>query len=259
MNRARLGAIGAVTVGSALAVWSAFGVLRSRSAERVDYTVERTIDDRTEIRRYPELVRVETTGDSTREAFGRLFDYIQGANESRSDVSMTAPVRTDEGTGENAGDDKGAGEEIEMTAPVRTANGADSESVSMTAPVRTDTGDDGVEMGFYLPSKYTPNTAPRPTNSQVSLAVEAPRSVATRRFSWWRPDWRTRRQASKLLDSLADSDVEPVGEPFSLGYNDPSTPPFLRTNEVAVDVEWADAVPTAEASGGEDAPDLGGD
>src|SRR5699024_8814879 len=121
--------------GSALAVWSAFGVLRTRSAERVDYTVERMIDDRTEIRRYPELVRVETTGDSTREAFGRLFDYIQGANESRSDVSMTAPVRTDENTAE----DEEVGEEIEMTAPVRTENGSDSESVSMTAPVRTDT------------------------------------------------------------------------------------------------------------------------
>lgn len=254
MNRARLGAIGLVTAGSALAVWSAFGVLRSRSAERVDYTVERTIDDRTEIRRYPELVRVETTGDSTREAFGRLFDYIQGANEPLSDVPMTAPVRTDNDTGE----DEDEGEEIEMTAPVRTGN-TDSESVSMTAPVRTDTDDDGVQMGFYLPAKYTPNTAPRPTNSQVSLAVESPRSVATRRFSWWRPDWRTRRQASKLLDSLADSDVEPVGEPFSLGYNDPSTPPFLRTNEVAVDVEWADAVPTAGPSGGEDTPGVGDD
>ncbi|GAA0457001.1 heme-binding protein [Halococcus dombrowskii] len=254
MNRARLGAIGVATAGGALAVWSAFGVLRSRSAERVDYTVERTIDDRTEIRRYPELVRVETTGDSTREAFGRLFDYIQGANESRSDVSMTAPVRTD-----NTGEDEGAGESIEMTAPVRTENGADSESVSMTAPVRTDTDDDGVRMGFYLPSNYTPNTAPRPTGSEVSLAVEPPRSVATRRFSWWRPDWRTRRQASKLLDSLGDSDVEPVGEPFSLGYNDPSTPPFLRTNEVAVDVEWADGASTAETSGGEDTPDIGGD
>lgn len=228
MNRARLGIIGAATVGGALAVWSAFGLLRSRSAERVDYTVERAIDDRTEVRRYPELVRVETVGESNREAFGRLFDYIQGKNESRSDVSMTAPVKIDEE----------AGEEIEMTSPVRMENGADSEEVSMTSPVRTDAADDGVRMGFYLPEKYTPNTAPRPTNPTVSLAIEPPRSVATRRFSWWRPDWRTRRQQSKLLATLDGTDARPVGEPFSLGYNDPSTPPFLRTNEVAVEVEW---------------------
>ena len=169
MNRARLGLVGAAAVGGGLALWSAFGLLRSRSAEQVDYIVERTIDDRTEVRRYPELVKVETTGSSNREAFFRLFDYIQGANESQSEVSMTAPVRTDD-----------AGEEV-----------------SMTAPVRTDDDEDGVRMAFYLPVEYTPNTAPRPTHPGVSLAVESPRSVATRRFSWWSFDWRTRRQGAE--------------------------------------------------------------
>lgn len=211
MNRARLGLVGAAAVGGGLALWSAFGLLRSRSAEQVEYTVERTIDDRTEVRRYPELVRAETTGSSGREAFLRLFDYIQGANESGSDVPMTAPVRTDDA----------------------------GETVSMTAPVRIDDDDeDGVRMAFYLPAEYTPNTAPRPAHSSVSLVVEPPRSVAARRFSWWAFDWRTRRQESKLLDSLAGSEVTPVGEPFSFGYDDPSVPPFLRTNEVAVEVEW---------------------
>ena len=210
MNRARLGLVGAVAVGGGLALWSAFGLLRSRSAEQVDYTVERTIDDRTEVRRYPELVKVETTGSSDREAFFRLFDYIQGANESQAEVSMTAPVREDDA----------------------------SEEVSMTAPVRTDDDEDGVRMAFYLPAEYTPNTAPRPTHPRVSLAVEPPQSVATRRFSWWSFDWRTDRQGAKLLDTLDGSEVTPVGEPFSLGYDDPSVPPFLRTNEVAVEVVW---------------------
>ena len=212
MNRKRLGIIGVAAVGGAVGIWSAFGLLRSRSVERVAYTVERTIDDRTEIRRYPELVRVETTGSSDREAFGRLFDYLQGANASRSTVSMTAPVRTDE-------------------------DGETGEAVSMTAPVRIDE-EDGVRMGFYLPEKYTPNTAPQPTDTDVSLAVEPPRSVAARRFSWWATDWRTSRQQSKLLYALADIEVEPTGDPFVLGYDDPSTPPFLRTHEAAVDVEW---------------------
>ena len=199
---------------------------------KVDCTVERTLDDRTEIRRYPELVRVETTGSSNREAFGRLFEYLQGANESRSAVAMTAPVRTD-------GDVDG--ESIEMTSPVRTEpeREAESESVLMTSPVRTDDGDDGDGVRrFYLPETYTPNTAPRPTDPTVSLAVEPPRSVAARRFSWWVTAWRTSRQQSKLLDTLSENGVTPIGEPFSLGYDAPGTPPFLRTNEVAVEVEW---------------------
>ncbi|WP_049999041.1 SOUL family heme-binding protein [Halococcus sediminicola] len=228
MNRKRLGIVGVAAVGGVVGVWSAFGLLRSRSVERVGYTVERTIDDRTEIRRYPELTRVETTGSSNREAFRRLFEYLQGANASRSEVAMTAPVRT--------GEDGETSEKVPMTAPVHTDTG---ESVSMTAPVRTDKDEEnGVRMGFYLPEKYTPNTAPQPTDPDVSLAVEPPRSVATRRFSWWATDWRTSRQQSKLLDTLADTEVQPTGEPFVLGYDDPSTPPFLRTHEAAVDVEW---------------------
>jgi hypothetical protein len=233
MNRARLGIVGATVVGGAVAVWSGFGLLRSRSVERVEYTIERTLDDRTEIRRYPELVRVETTGSSNREAFMRLFEYLQGANESRSNVAMTAPVRTDEDIC-----DTEESVSVEMTSPVRFNRTNESDSVSMTAPVRTDSNGDEVRMGFYLPAKYTPHTAPRPTNSAVSLAVEPPRSVATRRFSWWASDWRTNRQQSKLLETLSGVDVKPLGEPFSLGYDDPSTPPFLRTNEVAVEVEW---------------------
>jgi len=70
MNRTRLGLVGAAAVGGAVALWSRYSLLASRSTESVDYTVERTLDDRTEIRRYPELVRVETTGSSNREAFG---------------------------------------------------------------------------------------------------------------------------------------------------------------------------------------------
>ncbi|EMA45378.1 SOUL family heme-binding protein [Halococcus saccharolyticus] len=231
MNRTRLEVASAAAVGGAVALWSGYSVLTSRSAERVEYIVERTIDDRTEIRRYPELVRVETTGSSNREAFERLFEYLQGANESRSAVAMTAPVRTDE----NAD-----GEPIEMTSPVRTdVNRTDEgESVSMTSPVRIEDGDDGVRMGFYLPAEYTPNTAPRPTDSAVSLAIEEPRSVAARRFSWWATDWRTKRQQSKLLQTLSRADVTPVGEPFSLGYDAPGTPPFLRRNEVAIEVTW---------------------
>jgi hypothetical protein len=231
MNRTRLGVAGAAAVGGAVALWSGYGVLASRSAERVEYTVERTIDNRTEIRRYPELVRVETTGSSNREAFGRLFEYLQGANEARSDVAMTVPVRTDEDAD---------GEPTEMTSPVRTdGDRADEgESVSMTSPVRTEGGGDGVRMGFYLPAEYTPNTAPRPTDAAVSLATEEPRSVAARHFSWWATDWRTNRQQSTLLETLSESAVTPVGEPFSLGYDAPGTPPFLRTNEVAVEVTW---------------------
>jgi hypothetical protein len=126
-----------------------------------------------------------------------------------------------------------------MTAPVRTDRVGDgeSEAVSMTAPVRT-TGDDGVTMSFYLPEEYTPATAPTPTDSRVRLVVQPPQTLAVKTFSWWATESRVAKQRSALLDTLVENDVGLRGEPFLLQYNDPYTPPFMRRNEVAVEIEW---------------------
>lgn len=215
MSRKRLALAGVVALGGITGYWMVRSSLASRSAERVEYTVERTLDADTEIRRYPELVLVETTATSDREAFGRLFRYLDGANESRSDVAMTTPVRTDDASDES------------------------SDSIAMTAPVRTDvTEGDERRMWFYLPSTYTPNTAPRPTDAEVRLTVEPPRSLAVRTFSWWATERRTNRQQEMLEETLAAHDVSTVGGPFCLQYDAPGTPPFLRTNEVAIEVAW---------------------
>ena len=95
----------------------------------------------------------------------RLFEYLQGANESRSAVAMTAPAHTD-------GDVDG--ESIEMTSPVRTEpeREAEGESVPMTSPVRTDDGDDGgdgVRMGVLSPRGLHPEHGPTADRSS-SLA-----------------------------------------------------------------------------------------
>ncbi|KTG10007.1 heme-binding protein [Haloprofundus marisrubri] len=212
--------------GGALALWTGWGVYSTYSAERVPYETVAEYGD-VEIRRYPQAVLVETAADDEETAFRRLFRYIAGANTVGEEVSMTTPVATDK-----------SGEELSMTTPVRTE---ESEQVSMTAPVRTDDERGRVTMAFYLPADYTPATAPTPTNSQVRLVVEPSRTVAVRQFSWFATDSRVRRQREKLLDGLDDAGVEPLGEPHLLQYNDPYTPPFMRRNEVAVEVTWDEA------------------
>ena len=139
---------------------------------------------------------------------------------------MTAPVAT-------------GGEAIAMTAPVRTARGS-GEALSMTAPVRTDSEGSAVTMAFYLPAEYDAETAPAPTDPAVRLVVEPARTVAARRFSWYATDDRVERERRALLDVLAEGDVEPLGSPVLLQYNDPWTPPFMRRNEVEVLVEPPD-------------------
>jgi hypothetical protein len=153
------------------------------------------------------VVLAETTADSTDEAFRRLFDYITGANEGSAKISMTTPVRT-------------AGE-----------------TMAMTAPVQTERSGDGVRMGFFLPADYSPETTPAPTDPTVSLTVEAPRTLAVLRFSWYATDRRTERRERELLDTLAERGLPTTTEPFLLRYNDPYTPPFMMRNEVAVGVD----------------------
>lgn len=198
--------------GALFAGWVGWGIYSSRGAESVPYEQQGTVDG-TEIRRYPQTIRAETTAPNQRTAFRRLFNYISGANRGGESISMTAPVETQSG-----------------------------ESISMTAPVRSETvetaGSDSEElrMGFYLPAAYTPETAPEPTDEAVTLVTEPAKTVAVDQFSWFAPTWRVERRTEKLLSTLTQAGIEPIGTPSLLRYNDPWTPPFMRRNEVVVEV-----------------------
>lgn len=193
------------SIGMSVAAWIGWGLYTSRTTDRVPYTTERTVDG-VEIRRYPQVVLAETEGETTMVAFRRLYEYITGANEGSEEIEMTAPVRS-------------RGATIPMTAPVRTRRSAQT-----------------VTMSFYLPSEYDPDSAPKPTDPDVTLAVEEPRRLAVRSFSWYATAGRIEAHEQRLRETLDAHDVETTGEPFVLQYDDPRTPPFLRTNEVAVEI-----------------------
>jgi hypothetical protein len=196
-----LGVVGLATV----AAVGARSRRASQQAERVPHDVVDTLDG-VELRQYPTTLAVETVAPSTGAAFGRLFGYIAGANSGNEEIAMTAPVAT---------------------------GGTD---IAMTTPVETDDADEGVRMAFFLPAEYDSETAPRPTNDRVELVERPSRTLAVLSFSWWATDGRTARKQRALLDALVDADLTVAGEPFLMQYDPPWTPPFLRTNEVAVEV-----------------------
>ncbi|MDS0300469.1 heme-binding protein [Halogeometricum sp. S1BR25-6] len=225
-------------VGAALSAWVGWGVYSARSAERVPYETLGSLNGgRVELRRYPRTLLAETTARDEETAFRRLFDYISGANEGSESVEMTAPVRTDEDPKRGEGRRNG---ESASTAAARVEGNADESNgsnVSMTAPVRTDEADDGVRMAFFLPAEYTQETAPTPTDPDVRLVVEGPRTVAVTSFSWRATDRRVASAEDSLRATLEREGIEPRGEPTLLRYNDPYTPPFMRRNEVAAAVD----------------------
>ena len=183
---------------------SILGVFGIRAAlEQPRYRVVSTLADHVEIRSYGPLVAVETQveGDEN-DAFSRLFRYITGANAWDTTIKRTAPV-AQSGGGRFGG---------------AAASGA------------TQT------MQFLLPARLAADP-PAPTDPRVHVVTVPARTLAVIRFSgsFGRRNLDTHLQ--ELRDVLARNGRTAEGAPIFLGYDPPFTLPFLRRNEVALQIE----------------------
>lgn len=139
-----------------------------------------------------------------------------------------------------------------MTAPVITTEPR-PQKLAMTAPVVT-TPDDAMQ--FVLPFEYTDVAqAPQPMNKAVRLKAVPPRIVAVTRFSGWYSKSIGHQKLKQLHQALARdeliSEAERTAEPESLQWNvaqyhPPFTLPFLRRNEVWIELQPSSSPAVAE-------------
>lgn len=195
------------------------------SLEQPDYTVLYKDGD-IEYRQYePYLVAatvIENSGtrnNAGNEGFRRLFNYITGSNQRQAEIAMTAPV----------------------------AQGPSSEKIAMTAPVQRSSSTQGYSVAFMLPTKYTLETAPVPTDERVQIKAIPGRLMAVLRYSgrWTESNYAKKQGA--LRDALDAESINRVGEFQSALYDPPYTPPFMRRNEVMVEVNQLPAAAAQEA------------
>ena len=188
-----------------------------RSTAEPDYAVLKT-EEPFEVREYEPLVIAEILVDASFDeagkiAFKRLFGYISGDNAAASEIAMTAPVMAlDE-------------------------NGSGGEKISMTAPVTGQQTAQGWRYAFVLPSGYTLANAPLPTNPEVRLSQVPARQVAVVRFSGSRSETAYARNLSLLRQWMRQNQLEAGSLPRVAGYDPPWTLPFLRRNEVMIDIK----------------------
>jgi hypothetical protein len=186
------------------------------ATEEPAYKVVRS-EGRFEIRDYaPHLVaettvradeasaRVDSASDT---GFGRLFDYITGANRPQQDIAMTSPV-------------------------LRTR--ADGTSIAMTVPVTDTRRDDLVVVAFLVPSQYTAETVPQPTNPEVRIRVVPARRVAAVRFNGYWTDAAFAAEEQALREFLKKEKLAPAGPAELARYDAPFVPPGERRNEILV-------------------------
>ena len=115
----------------------------------------------------------------------------------------------------------------------------DGDKISMTAPVmqlRGDTQDNWI-ISFSMPSKYDASSLPAPNNEQVFTETIGPTKAAVIRFSGNADEKLLVKKAEQLSDWLNKAAFTAKSKPRYMFYNDPSTPPFLRRNEVFIEIE----------------------
>jgi len=192
-------------------------ILGIRTSEEASYEVLKNYDH-VEIREYAELVIVETYvnadyDDASNIAFKKLFAYISGENLSKSKISMTAPVMSKEGSA------------------------VDGDKIPMTSPVLGEKQARGWRYSFVLPSGYTLENAPLPSSPDVKLAVMPGKKVAVIRYSGSWEEKSMREKSEELVLWIQTNGFEILSNPRSAGYDPPWTLPFLRRNEIMIDVK----------------------
>ena len=171
-----------------------------------------------ELREYaPKIIaEVVVDGDmreSSSKGFRLIADYIFGNNTAQY----------------------GRSEKISMTAPVSVEPRA--EKISMTAPVGVQHEKNGWKVYFVMPSQYTLETLPKPNNPVVSIKQISSQKFAVIRFSGLVDEEKMAKKVAELKQWVVNKKLKILGNPELARYNPPWTLPFLRRNEVMVEVE----------------------
>ena len=198
-------------------------VLMSNEAMAIEspqYTVVYT-DGLVEYRQYEPYIVAETFVDNSvsykpasNEGFMRLFRYITGNNIVQVDIDMTAPVQLS----------------------------VVSEEISMTAPVQRAETEEGWRIAFMLPSKFSMETAPLPTDERINLRPVASQLMAVVRYSGRWTERNYEKHKEKLLEGIEAAAIESIGVFESAAYDAPYVLPFLRRNEVMIEVKSAPVI-----------------
>ena len=114
----------------------------------------------------------------------------------------------------------------------------DGDKISMTAPVIQSAGENEGDwvVSFSMPSKYHESSLPDPQNPSIYTEDLDPMVAAVIRFSGKANEQMLSNKTKTLLQWLEQAGYKVQSKPKYLFYNDPSTPGFLRRNEVMVQV-----------------------
>ena len=181
------------------------------NVEKPDYKVIQT-ERNIEIRQYEPMIiaEVEVDGkreDAIREGFRLIADYIFGNNTVQRDIAMTAPVQQQE-----------------------------SQKIAMTAPVQQQSTGRSWQISFVMPSKYSMETLPEPKNDRVRLKEIMTKKFVVIKFSGTNSNENVTEHENQLMNYIESNQIKIIDSPKYAFYNAPWTLPFMRRNEVMIEI-----------------------
>jgi len=195
--------------GSAAALLTRWQLARLFS-EKARYTIE-SLDGEFEVRQYAPRVQAETVlnaapwAQSLHEGFDRLAKYIYGGNSRQMKIAMTAPVLVTVGATDRA--------------------------------TRT--------VAFKMPDSEPFETLPVPLDRQITLRRIPARRVAALSYTGRYGSEIPAEKRQELLAYVRAAGFLPIGEVTFAGYDAPWTLPWLRRNEVQVELSSLPGLPRA--------------
>ena len=189
-----------------IALFIIFNTNLSMALEEPAYKIIKSYEGY-EIRKYDDRLAVEVEFRSEDSGFNYLFNYISGENTTSEKISMTVPV-------------------------------TQSAKIDMTAPVTQSNKDGKMLMQFFLPSKFTIDTAPTPTNKRVKLVIIEGGYYAIKRYSGRTSDTNYKKHLEKLKENLTSDNIETLDDGIKAIFDGPFTLPIMRRNEVMMKINY---------------------
>jgi hypothetical protein len=169
-----------------------------------------------ELRAYEPMIvaEVQVEGDldtASRQGFQLIAAYIFGRNQVNDGVDNSAPIIIEERPSKSA--------KIAMTAPVIVENSAERWMVS-----------------FVMPAEYTLATLPKPLDPRVQIRTLPAVKKAVIQFTGFYNSQRVTEKTIELEGWMRGNNLQAIGSPQFARYDPPWTLPFLRRNEILINV-----------------------
>lgn len=117
-----------------------------------------------------------------------------------------------------------------------SGNNEDQKKISMTTPVFNEMSREKTSTEFVMPGKFSEDTLPAPGNPKVKIKKTERKLTASVTFSGTTSERKIREYEKRLLAWIETKGMKPTGNFRLARYNPPFIPPFLRRNEVIIDI-----------------------